>query len=208
MVTPVLTAAQAHDWIVAFRDVVVANAAELSDLDRQSGDGDFGTNITTVLNAVGGRLDPGEDRVAGHFAVLASGFMNGGGTSGPLFAIWFQGFAEACSTGASAAQLADGAEAGLAGVSRLGGAKPGDKTMVDAMSPAAKALRVAADQLAVPEVALADAAQAARTGATVTASYSARRGRASYVGAAAQGVVDPGALAVALFFESAAGAVR
>ena len=111
--------------------------------------------------------------------------------------MWFQGFASACTTDDSAdtTNLAEGAEAGLAGVTRLGGARVGDKTMVDAMSPAAIALRAAADGQVEPGLALADAALAARTGASVTASYVARRGRASYVGAAAQGVVDPGALA-------------
>jgi dihydroxyacetone kinase-like protein len=201
----VVTAEGVRRWICGFRDVIVANEAELTDLDRQTGDGDFGTNITAVLNGVTGRLDAGETRAAGHFATLASGFMNGGGTSGPLFGIWFQGFASACArtNAVTARELADGAESGLAGVCRLGGAQPGDKTLVDAMNPAASALRVAADRFASPAVALVDAAQAARTGAIVTASYSARRGRASYVGAAAHGVLDPGALAVALFFESA-----
>ncbi len=200
----VLTAEQAHAWILAFHDVIAANAGELSDLDRQSGDGDFGTNIASVLTTVAADLDPGATRAPAHFEVLARGFMNGGGTSGPLFGMWFLGFANAASPDGTltTVQLAEAAEAGLVGVTRLGDAKPGDKTMVDAMNPAVLALRAAAKEQAAVSVALADAAHAARTGASVTASYSARRGRASYVGAAAQGVVDPGALAVALFFEA------
>ena len=89
------------------------------------------------------------------------------------------------------------------GIQRLGGAQPGDKTMVDALAPAAEALSAAVAASEPLASALADAAAAARAGADATAPMLARRGRASYVGEAARGVCDPGAFTVALFFESA-----
>lgn len=89
-------------------------------------------------------------------------------------------------------------------VVRLGGAAPGDRTMVDALAPAADALHDArAEPLAA---ALTAAADAAARGAQDTAGMTARRGRASYVGDAARDVVDPGALAVAWFFAAGADA--
>lgn len=85
-----------------------------------------------------------------------------------------------------------------AAVQRLGQAQVGDKTMVDAMLPAA-AVMTGQDL----DADLAAAARAARTGAVNTQKLRARRGRASYVGDLAVGVLDPGAVTVALFFESA-----
>lgn len=90
--------------------------------------------------------------------------------------------------------------AGLATVQRLGQAQVGDQTMVDAMLPAAEAMTgrdLDAD--------LAAAARAARTGAASTQQLRARRGRSSYLGDVAVGVLDPGAVTVVLFFESARG---
>ena len=85
-------------------------------------------------------------------------------------------------------------------VQRLGGAKPGDKTMVDAMVPVGESLAAASGSL---DDALAAAAAAARSGADATAELLAKRGRASYVGEVARGVLDPGAVTVALLIESA-----
>ena len=75
--------------------------------------------------------------------------------------------------------------------------------MVDALAPAAEALDTAKRDGAPLTARLQAAATAARAGADSTAPMIARRGRASYVGEAARGVCDPGALTVALFFESA-----
>jgi dihydroxyacetone kinase len=85
-------------------------------------------------------------------------------------------------------------------VQRLGNAEPGDKTMVDAMAPAAAALADCAHRELGEAVAAA--AAAAGEAAEGTAGLLARRGRASYVGEVARGVRDPGAVAVAIFFEA------
>jgi dihydroxyacetone kinase-like protein len=79
--------------------------------------------------------------------------------------------------------------------------------MVDAMAPAAEAVAAAAASGADVVAALTAAARAARAGAEETASLVARRGRASYVGEVARGIVDPGAATLALFLESGAAAV-
>jgi dihydroxyacetone kinase-like protein len=205
-VVDVLDAAATRAWIDRFATVFAANRDLLDDLDRQSGDGDFGTNLESAMERVAHGLASGESATPGAvLGVVATAFMHTGGTSGPLFGMWFMQLSRAAGelSGIGLAELAAGAEAGLGGIQRLGGAVPGDKTMVDAMAPAAAAL---ADAVAAGRQlgeGLALAAWAARAGADATAPMLARRGRASYVGEAARGVCDPGALTVALLFESA-----
>jgi dihydroxyacetone kinase-like protein len=138
------------------------------------------------------------DSASAVFARVSEGFLDTGGTSGPLLGMWFRELSKATAQSADAAALAAGVAAGVATVQRLGQAQVGDKTMVDAMLPAAEAMTgqdLKAD--------LAAAARAARTGAASTQELRARRGRASYLGDVAVGVLDPGAVTVALFFESA-----
>jgi dihydroxyacetone kinase phosphoprotein-dependent L subunit len=202
-----LDAGAAHAWAQAFLDAAEREVDALGDLDRASGDGDFGANLLTSIRAARARLaeGPGE-RPADAFSALSAAFMASGGTSGPLFGMWYRELARASGEAAAigASELASGMTGGLETVCRLGGAAVGDKTMIDAMAPAAESLAEAAAAGAAAADALAAAARAARAGADATASLVARRGRASYVGEAARGVVDPGAATVALFLESAA----
>ncbi|MFD6436104.1 dihydroxyacetone kinase family protein [Streptomyces venezuelae] len=172
----------------------------LTKLDQLVGDGDFGDNLAGgVRRAVKLADETGMDGTA----ALADAFLNDvGGTSGPLFGLLFQHLAAASPVdgGApTAAALAEAAEAGHAAIHRVGGAVPGDCTLVDALAPAAESLAAARDAEA-PDAPLTEAAQAAIRGALATASLRPRRGRASYVGDHALGVPDPGALAVALLF--------
>jgi dihydroxyacetone kinase-like protein len=137
--------------------------------------------------------------------VVATAFMHTGGTSGPLFGMWFMQLARAAGGAPEIglAELSAGVTAGLEGIQKLGKAEPGDKTMVDALAPAAAALAAAAAVGEPLAAGLTETAAAARAGADATAPMIARRGRASYVGEAARGVCDPGAFTVALLFESA-----
>ncbi|MEU5895172.1 dihydroxyacetone kinase family protein [Streptomyces venezuelae] len=172
----------------------------LTKLDQLVGDGDFGDNLAGgVRRAVKLADETGMDGTA----ALADAFLNDvGGTSGPLFGLLFQHLAAASPAdgGAPTADaLAEAAEAGHAAIHRVGGAVPGDCTLVDALAPAAESL-TAARGADAPEAPLTEAAQAAIRGALATASLRPRRGRASYVGDHALGVPDPGALAVALLF--------
>jgi dihydroxyacetone kinase-like protein len=168
----------ARGWIESFAGSADHHSKELGELDRQSGDGDFGANLQATVGRIRGLIDDGDASVAGVFDCVSKAFMNAG---------------------------ARGTAGGLEVVQRLGGAKVGDKTMVDALEPAAHALGAAAAARAELADGLAASARAARDGADSTASLLARRGRASYVGEVARGVLDPGAVAVALFFEAAVG---
>jgi dihydroxyacetone kinase len=80
--------------------------------------------------------------------------------------------------------------------------------MIDAIAPAVAALESAVAAGKGPAEGLAEAADAAARGAEATADITARRGRASYIGEAARGVVDPGALVLSWFFAEAAEAAR
>lgn len=198
----VLDGDRARAWISSFVGAFRAQSSELDDLDRRTGDGDFATNL---LPAIDRPVEAADGRApAAEFAAFGRLFMAAGGTSGPLFGVWFRELGRA---GGEAAALdldtlASGVRAGVEAVKRLGAAEPGDKTMVDAMEPAAAALDGARDRGESLSVALDAAAVAARAGAEATAQLVARRGRASYVGEAARGVCDPGAVAVAMFFEA------
>lgn len=197
----------ARSWFAAFVAAFEEQKEYLGDLDRRSGDGDFAINIASALRRAGSRVaelsDDADD--ADVFRAISLGFIDTGGSSGPLLGMWFRGLSKACEGHEwTTAVLADGIRSGTDAIQRLGGARVGDKTMVDAMVPAADSLEASREQGREWQDALREAAESARAGADSTESLLASLGRASYVGEAAAGVVDPGASAVALFFESGA----
>ncbi|MEU1127530.1 dihydroxyacetone kinase subunit DhaL [Streptomyces sp. NPDC005899] len=205
-----LDGTQTRDWARRFADSVYATEAELTSLDQLAGDGDFGANLAAGVTAAGRLIDRTEGTTgpAEILDAMATAFLDEiGGTSGPLFGLLFQALARAAGPGQglTTAALAEGAAQGLAAIRRVGDAAPGDKTLVDALAPAAAALR--ASQGAPPTTALATAAEGAWEGVRATASQAARMGRASYLGERATGVPDPGAVGVALFFASATATV-
>lgn len=198
-----LDAAGARAWVVRFLDAAEAEAGALGELDRLAGDGDFGASVAAAVRGARHELGDGPPtRPAEAFAALSTAYLGIGGTSGPLYGMFFRALAKAAGDAPELdrAALAEGLGAGVAAVRRLGGADVGERTMVDALQPAADALAVGDGTLTD---ALDAAARAARAGADETAGLLARRGRATYVGEAAVGVVDPGAALVALFFETA-----
>lgn len=210
--TGYVDAAMARVWIESFVAEFETRSAELTELDRLAGDGDFGTNLLVPLERVRATFAERPPATAGEaFATLSSVLMRAGGTSGPLLGAFFRAIARAAGTGGhepgtdgiSLAELAAGVNAGTATVQRLGGAQVGDCTMVDAMAPAAQALDASVERGGALLASLDGAALAARSGAESTTALVARRGRASYVGELGRGVRDPGAVAIAIFFESA-----
>lgn len=201
-----LDIAGAVGWIDSFAAAAKAGRDSLTELDRLSGDGDFGDNLASALGRASAALvESPPAAVADVFAAVSAAFLQTGGTSGPLFGMFFRDIARAAATRSELdlETVAAGVTAGLATVKRLGGASAGDKTMVDALEPAADALRSALATGSGVQAALREAAVAAHAGAEETAGLTARRGRASYVGESARGVLDPGAVAVGLFFETA-----
>ena len=200
-----LDADAVHAWITGFAEAFRSAQSELDELDRRSGDGDFGSNLLSAIERLERALEVAPTTASAAFGDVSTAFMHAGGTSGPLFGVWFREFARASGGpgGLDRRALAEAAANGVTAVQSLGQAVVGDKTMVDAMAPAADVLARAAEQSRGLADDLADAAAAAREGADATAELVARRGRASYIGEVSRGVRDPGAEAVAMFFEAA-----
>lgn len=198
-------------FITGAREILGSAADALGDLDRRAGDGDFGTNVRTAMRNLDRQLadeDPADYRA--WVRAMSMAWLGVGGTSGPLFGMFFRDLAKAGADDGESSDavdadavpaldaVADALAAGQAVVQKYGEAEVGDKTMIDALDPAISALRDALSAGKDAEGALAAAEQAAVDAAHATAETVARRGRASYVGEVAKGVIDPGAAAMAL----------
>ncbi|SFK70257.1 dihydroxyacetone kinase subunit DhaL [Geodermatophilus ruber] len=185
---------------------------ELTDLDREVGDGDLGTSLSRGARALLEEVAdyPGQ---AGPAAVLraasATVRRSVGGTSGPLYAVMLMRAAAAVPEDrpVGAAEWAAAFSAAVDGVQEIGGAAPGDRTMVDALRPAADALAADLASGLDPWKALQCAVTAAREGTQATADVQAKLGRSSYLGARAVGHPDPGAHAVTLWLAAVADAL-
>lgn len=193
-------------WLADYSSVVHENSALLTDLDRQIGDADHGSNMERGMTAVAA-LDPAAHAEPSSLLKAAGMTLVStvGGASGPLFGTFFLRFATvATGPEISPEQFAAGLEAGLAGVVARGKAAEGDKTMIDALAPAVRACQEAIAGGADLKQALQKAAEAAARGRDATVPMIAHKGRASYLGERSQGVQDPGATSVALLIDSAA----
>lgn len=174
-----------EEWMRRFAMSVAATERELTAFDQQVGDGDFGANLRTGTGfavAALDRLPPGPRTAAAPLRTAATAFLDEvGGTSGPLFGLVLQELAVAVGPGLTSATLAAGVTGGLAAVQRVGDAQPGDKTLVDALDPAARALQALAPDVR-PDEALAIAADAAFAGCGARCpSGPAAGGRATWV---------------------------
>jgi dihydroxyacetone kinase-like protein len=182
---------------------VRAERDHLTQLDAAIGDGDHGTNMARGFDAVDKALaGQGDSLAPGRVLVLCGKTLVStvGGASGPLWGSAFRraGKELGDEPELDGNRLADALDAALAGIVELGAAVPGDKTMVDALSPATAALRAALADGRSLETALGAAADAAEEGARATIALQARKGRASYLGERSIGHQDPGATSAAL----------
>lgn len=194
--SPIRAPASPHAATQAFLtdccNILIAAEADLNVLDAKSGDGDTGSTLATAARALIGAMDrlPLADHTQLYRAIGLELSQTMGGSSGVLLAIFFAAAGDASSSGLP---MRDALIAGLDRMRQIGGANPGDRTMVDALLPALDSL---------PSGLLA-AARAARAGADYTATLTrAKAGRATYINPdQLQGNVDPGAEAVARLFE-------
>ncbi|MEJ6404434.1 dihydroxyacetone kinase subunit DhaK [Yoonia sp. 2307UL14-13] len=183
--------AKTREIIERVTDLLISSEGALNTLDAKSGDGDTGSTLATAARALKSSLDrmPLADLTQLFPAIGNELSQTMGGSSGVILAIYFNAAGDACANGASVLKAL---REGLNRVSQVGGAGIGDRTMIDALSPALDAL---------PQ-GIAAAAAAARKGADSTASiHRAKAGRAAYVPEEnLKGHNDPGAEAVALLF--------
>ena len=181
-------------WMTVTAASVDREAERLTALDSPIGDADHGSNLQRGFRAVTATLEKEAPSTPGAVLTLAGRQLIStvGGASGPLYGTLLRrtGKALGDSPEVSADQLAEALRAGVDAVRTLGGAAPGDKTMVDALVPAVDAL---GDSFAA-------ARTAAVEGAEATTPLQARKGRASYLGERSIGHQDPGATSSALLF--------
>lgn len=219
---PPVVAAQAKDaprtpvgeklaaLVKAGANALLDNAARLTQLDQVVGDGDLGISLERGARAILDALPsyPLDDPAATLAAVGLTLQRAVGGTSGPLNAAFFLRAAGKLRGGKveDPRTWGEGFLAGCGAVSELGGAGRGDRTMLDALLPAAEAFQAAVATGATPGDALRGAATAAAEGARATTSMTPRWGRSSYLGERAVGHIDPGAEAVAVWLGGLAAA--
>lgn len=202
-----LSATTVSAWLKDFSEVISEHANELTDLDRQIGDADHGSNMARGMTAVAA-LDPASFPDASGLLKKAGMTLVStvGGASGPLYGTFFLRLGTYLPRDGEleATAMAAAMKAGLDGIVARGKAEPGDKTMVDALTPAVEACQEAAAEGADLGTALSAAAKAAAEGRDATVDMVARRGRASYLGERSRGHQDPGATSMTMLLESAA----
>jgi dihydroxyacetone kinase-like protein len=199
--------AQARAWIAAIAAAVDEHADALTQLDAAIGDADHGASLRRGFAAVAAALASFEPLSVGDVFVKAGTTLvsSVGGASGPLYGSAFRAIGKPLQSPAiDASQLLAGLRDGLAAIQRLGGAAPGDKTMVDAYAPALAAFERELHAGSPLAACAARAAEAAETGMHDTTAMQARKGRASYLGARSVGHQDPGATSTALVFRALA----
>ena len=204
-----LGAAWAVAWIRGAAQAVSEHRVELITLDRAIGDGDHGENMDRGFQAVLAKLDAAAEPAspADVLKLVATTLISTvGGASGPLFGTAFLKASGAIAgretlDGAAVAVLLAAARDGIV---LRGKAEVGDKTMVDAWTPAVEAAQAASADGSSAAAVLAAAADAAQGGAESTDPLVARKGRASYLGERAVGHRDPGSVSSVLLLRAAA----
>ena len=183
---------------------------ELTELDRITGDGDLGASMERAARAVLSALPsfPLADIPATLRSIAETLRRDVGGSSGPLYAVFFLRCATVLqhSRASGLTRWAEALDGGCHAISELGGAHPGDRTMLDALHPFAQALNEGREAAAESDV-LHRALHAAERGAEATAQMHPRFGRSSYLGARVLGHPDPGAIAVAIWLRAAVEAI-
>lgn len=184
----------------------------LTQLDSAIGDGDHGTNMNRGMQAALASLESGSFDTPADVLKSASMALISkvGGASGPLYGTAFLRASASLKDkeSPSGEDVAEALEAALGGVKQRGKAEVGDKTMIDALEPAAEAARSSAESSGGPAAVLRAAAEAAGKGAESTVDLTARKGRASYLGPRSAGHRDPGATSTALLLAAAASALE
>ena len=202
-----LDAAWACRWIELAAVDVAEQRDYLVDLDRAIGDGDHGENMDRGFKAALEALGQAEPAsVAEVLKTVAKTLMSTvGGAAGPLYGTAFLRASKAAGDGElDAAGVAAIIEGALGGIQARGKATTGEKTMVDAWTPALDAARAAAESGADAVATLQAAATAAEAGAAATEPLRATKGRASYLGERSIGHLDPGAVSTSLILRAAA----
>jgi phosphoenolpyruvate---glycerone phosphotransferase subunit DhaL len=196
------------NWVKTVAAVMGENSAYLTQLDAAIGDADHGANMDRGFKAVMNKLPEISDKDIGTiFKTVGMTLISTvGGAGGPLYGTFFlqAGMKTAGKMELTLVDWTEALEAALNGVIMRGKAELGDKTMVDALTPAVTILKQSIPENQPINKALELSAEAARQGMEGTIPLVARKGRASYLGERSAGHQDPGATSSFLILKAAA----
>jgi dihydroxyacetone kinase-like protein len=196
----------AQNWLKEFCETVVELEDYLNELDAAVGDGEHGSNISNGARTLLEAFKVTEFKSLGEFFEFAGmTIINSvGGASGALYGTLFLRLSDitADSAAANLSTMAQAFESALKGIMELGRAKPGDKTLVDALDPAVSSLTASVKRSEELREAFAKARDAAELGCEQTGQMEARKGRGSYQGERSIGHIDPGAKSMSALFQT------
>jgi dihydroxyacetone kinase-like protein len=192
-----VTKAQIIAWLEGLAAVYAENKTFLTQLDSDIGDADHGINMDRGFRKVAEKLPSVADKDIGNILKTTGMTLMStvGGASGPLYGTFFMRAA----TAVDAKEALDNEDltalfdAAVQGVAKRGRAVLGDKTMIDALTPAVAAMKAAVEAGQDTNAVLEAATNAAEQGVQDTIPLQARKGRASYLGERSIGHQDPGA---------------
>ena len=195
------------DWIKTYAGIVAENRAYLTELDSAIGDADHGINMDRGFKAVMLKMPELADKDIGTiFKTVGMTLLSTvGGAGGPLYGTLFlrAGMSTTGKMELDLEEWTEAIEAALNGVVMRGRAEIGDKTMVDALTPALNSLKQSVENGTSLDAALQTSAAAAEQGMKDTIPLVARKGRASYLGERSAGHQDPGATSSYLLLRAA-----
>lgn len=197
---PGISQAAIEEAIDVASDTVLKNEHYFSDLDGLAGDGDFGTSLATGFRVIKADLPEIDKSAIGAMLLKISMLCSKhvGGSSGPIWGTGFMkaGMASKGKTEVTLSELAEMIGAAVDGIMARGGAKLGDKTLLDALIPIAETMKDMADT-ATPAEMLRAVTEVADNAIDETRKLVAHRGRASQVGERSANTPDPGIVGVA-----------
>jgi phosphoenolpyruvate---glycerone phosphotransferase subunit DhaL len=202
-----ITQASILEWIKTYAEVIAQNRDYLTQLDAAIGDADHGANMDRGYKAVMSKMaDLSKQDIGSIFKTIGMTLISTvGGAGGPLYGTFFMqaGTAAGGKMELNPAEFTAMLEAAINGVIKRGKAEPGDKTMIDTLTPALETLKRATQEGKSFAEAIHESAEAARQGMEATIPLVARKGRASYLGERSAGHQDPGATSSYMLLQAA-----
>jgi len=205
-----ISSQQALPILDAVVKVIQDNSAYLSDIDGAIGDGDHGINMSKGMTLAKKRLDEAPVELSAGFKVISDVLMDDmGGSMGPLYGMFFRQMFRATKNQdvIDGSVFQDMLERACTSLQDLGGAKVGDKTLLDTLIPATEAFKASFADKGDFFTALEAMKAAAEAGKDATVDMVAKLGRASRLGERSRGVLDAGATSCWLILGAMADAV-
>lgn len=186
--------------VAAMCDIIIENEVPFCELDSVAGDGDFGMSLAKGFKQVKAEWNDLETDDIGAFLKSCGMIITEhcGGASGPIWGSAFRGMGKYAQDKSelNLTELAEMLQSAIDAIQKRGGAKLGDKTLLDALIPLVESIKASAASQSALLPAFQAAAQAAVDGAEKTKLISASKGRASYVGERSVNFPDAGATAI------------